>query len=320
MILSASRRTDLPAFYLDWLLRRLEEGWALVRNPRNPRQVSRIDLSPEVVDGIVFWSKNPAPLLEQLDRLREIPWYLQFTLNAYGLEIEPGIPPVQERVRLFRALARAAGPERVLWRYDPILISPRYPPEWHRRAFARLAEALAGMTECCTISFLDLYPGLARPLGELGIRPPSPGEREELAGWIAEAARENGITVMACAEEADLSGYGISPARCVDAQRLGRIGGVPLAGKKDPGQRPACGCDGSIDLGLYHTCRHGCRYCYAAVMPGGAAGRAPYDPASPLLCGQLLPEDRVTRRPVQSQRIRQTSLFPPAGENGEKKT
>ena len=126
MIISASRRTDIPAFYAEWFFNRIKEGYVLVRNPMNYHQVSKISLSPAVVDGIVFWTKNPLPMMTRLDELREYPYYFQFTLTPYGKEMEPGLPSKKAvLIPVFRELSRKLGPDRLVWRYDPILLNPR---------------------------------------------------------------------------------------------------------------------------------------------------------------------------------------------------
>ena len=132
MIISASRRTDIPAYYALWFLRRLEAGFVCVRNPVNFHQVSRIPLSPEVVDGIVFWTKNPTPMLDRLPLLKDYPFYFQFTLTAYAQDLEPGVPNKNEVIiPAFQELSRRIGPERVIWRYDPILPTPKYNIDYH---------------------------------------------------------------------------------------------------------------------------------------------------------------------------------------------
>ena len=157
MILSVSRRTDIPAYYSAWFLNRLAEGFVLVPNPHNPRQLSRIPLSPETVDCIVFWTKNPAPMLDALPRIEAAgyPFYFQFTLTPYGPRTEPGLPPKEELVRAFWALSRRLGPKRVVWRYDPVMVDGRYPTAWHLERFEALCNALEGAAERCVFSFVD---------------------------------------------------------------------------------------------------------------------------------------------------------------------
>lgn len=169
MILSASRRTDIPNYYSDWFLNRIREGFLYVRNPMNPRQVSRIELSPELVDCIVFWTKNPEPMLKRLGELDTYPYYFQFTLTGYGQDIEPGVPDKRKIViPTFQQLSTSIGLNRVIWRYDPILFTPMYTPEYHLRAFSYIAEALKGFTNRCVISFVDRYAKNSKNLKQLG--------------------------------------------------------------------------------------------------------------------------------------------------------
>jgi hypothetical protein len=284
VIVSASRRTDIPAFYSAWFLKRLEEGFALVRNPLNPLQVRRVALSPGELDGIVFWTKNPGPLLPLLDRLEGCHYYFQFTLNAYEGDVEPGLPRKGELTGTFKALAEKIGPHRLIWRYDPILVNEKYTLPWHIEKFGETARALKGCAERVTISFIDFYAKTARNTRGLNIRETEEAEKNAMAGELARIAGENDLSISACAEETDFSPYGIGRAKCVDDKLLERISGRPLNLKKDKSQRPACGCVSSVDIGAYNTCRHGCRYCYAnhsdtAVLKNTQNHR----PLSPLL-------------------------------------
>ncbi|MCL2810739.1 MAG: DUF1848 domain-containing protein [Clostridia bacterium] len=283
MIISVSRRTDIPAFYGEWFTTRLREGFALAVNPMNPRQVRRVPLLPDQVDGLVLWSKNPRPLLSALDVLSDYPYYLQFTLNAYGYEVEPGLPPLQERVDTLFRWADAIGPERVIWRYDPILLSDRYPAEFHVDHMEKLAGALSSATRQVTISFLDDYAKTRRRMATLGARCPSQQEILELAPQLAAITQAHGLRIATCAEPLDLSVYGIVRARCVDATLLG---GKTSDTKPDPNQRPACGCAPSVDIGAYNCCAHRCAYCYANA---GAAvverNMARHDPMGEALLG-----------------------------------
>lgn len=311
MIISASRRTDLPAYYSHWFFARLREGYALVRNPVNPRQVSRVDLSPRAVDGIVFWTKNPGPMIPQLDQLPDCPYYFQITLTPYGPDVEPLLfPKKKEILSAVCRLSRRIGPERIVWRYDPVFLTAGYSADFHKKAFAQLARALRGRTFRCMISFLDWYGPMKKRMAPLPVRLPDAAERSELAAAFGQAARENGMRVFTCAEAADLSSYGIGHGCCIDQALLEQIGGRPLSLKKDRGQRPACGCAQSVDIGAYDSCPAGCLYCYADHGPGRLQKNlAAYDPLSSLLCGSLRPEDTVRERKAASCRDPQLSLF-----------
>ena len=176
MILSVSRRTDIPNYWADWFLRRLEEGYVCIRNPINAHQISRVALSPETVDCIVFWSKNPAALARRLDELEGYPYYFQYTITAYGKDVEPGLPDKKEvLIPLFQDLSRRLGPRRMVWRYDPILFSRRYTPEYHLRAFEEMARMLEGYAQRVVISFVDLYAKTRRSTAGLELSPP-PGD------------------------------------------------------------------------------------------------------------------------------------------------
>ena len=311
MIISASRRTDLPAFYSQWFFQRLQEGYVLVRNPVNPRQVSRVSLAPEVVDGFVFWTKNPCPMLPWLDRLPDCPYYFQVTLTPYGAEIERNLPSKREVILpAVRQLARRIGPERVIWRYDPVFLTDQYSAAFHQKAFSQLARALKGVTVRCIISFLDWYSPMERRFGSQRPQMIDEGQMQALAAAFGQTAAENGMRIFTCAETADLSGFGLEHGCCIDRELLEQIGGRSLDLGKDRGQRAACGCAMSIDIGAYDTCPGGCLYCYADHGAGRTAQHlACFDPHSPLLCSRLGPADIVRERKMKSSRVEQTSLF-----------
>lgn len=284
MIVSASRRTDIPAFYMPWLLNRLSCGFSMVRNPMNSRQIRRVELTPGAVDCIVFWSKNPEPLLVRFDELEAfgIPFGIGFTLNAYGSDLEPGVPPLPERIATFRALAQRLGPQKMVWRYDPIAFSPGYDEDFHRNAFRRIADELAGSTTHCITSFLDFYARTIRNLAGTQVREPALEECRTLAAELSGIASTRGIRLEACAE----SGIGLPPAACISREWAETICNHAVAARKDPGQRRLCNCIRSIDIGTPDCCPHGCLYCYANRSPESARRRAQttYDPDSPFLC------------------------------------
>lgn len=317
MILSVSRRTDIPAWYSEWFFRRLKEGDVLVRHPMNYHQVGRIAVNPDVVDGIVFWTKNPAPMLDRLGELENYPCYFQVTLNAYGRDVEPNIPSKSEvLIPAFQALSQRLGRERVLWRYDPIFLSQKYTVEYHCRYFERLAQRLHPYTELCTISFIDYYRGTHRRLDPLGEREISEHEVLELAGRMSQIAARYGLTLCTCAEAIDLERFGIGHGACIDRRRLERIGGARLEVGQAASQRPVCGCAEAVDIGMYNTCRGGCLYCYANHNQKRLGQNwEVHHPDSPLLCGELTPEDRIIERAVHSCKSEQLSLFGEDGKN-----
>lgn len=312
MIISVSRRTDIPSYYSTWFFNRLKEGYAYVRNPMNPHQISEISLSPDVVDGIVFWTKNPTPMLNSLDKLHNYTYYFQYTLTPYGDDVEKNIPSKNNIIiPTFRKLSSLIGKERVVWRYDPILLSDKYTLQYHMQCFCRLCDKLADYTEKCTISFLDLYKNMQRNITPLGIRPLSYGQAEELAGHFSEVAHEHGIYIDTCAENMELDKYGIKHASCIDQDRLERIGNYKLDIERDKNQRDACNCVSSIDLGAYNTCQNGCVYCYAnfnQTLVNDCCKK--HNPSSTLLYGEVGIDDIIRPRAMKSLRNDQISLFP----------
>lgn len=306
MIISASRRTDIPSRYSDWFFNRLEAGYVCTRNPMNPRQVSRISLSPDVVDGIVFWTKDPTPMLDRLHLLADYPFYVQVTLNAYGKDLEPGVPSKNDVViPAFQALSRQIGAERVIWRYDPILLTPTYTTQYHVHYFGELAKRLSGCTRKCVISFVDLYRHLGKQFISLGN-----SEIYELAGRFSDIAGKYGLTLETCAEAIGLSQFGIRRGHCIDGELLEKIVGQPLSLTKDKNQREECGCMASIDIGMYDSCLNGCKYCYANHSPAAVRRNFQlHDPSSPLLYGAIGPEDVIKDRAMVSCKTPQMDLF-----------
>lgn len=311
MIISASRRTDIPNYYSEWFYNRLRAGFVCVRNPMNPRQVSRISLAPELVDCIVFWTKNPGAMMERLDELEAYRYYFQFTLTGYGAAVEPNLPDKNKvLIPSLQRLAEKLGERGVIWRYDPIFLSPIYTPEYHVRAFREIARELRGCTKKVVISFLDLYAKNRKSMAELGMRPMEPEEIFFMARAMAEIAAQNGMVIETCAEAVDLQSAGVRHGSCIDRAWIEQMLGCRLKVSKDPNQRPECGCVGSVEIGTYDTCLNGCRYCYA--NSGEARIREQlrlYDPKSPLLCGTIGLEDKVTERNVKSLREWQMDFF-----------
>ena len=263
MILSVSRRTDIPAFFSKWFINRIREGYVLVRNPMNYHQISKINLSPKLIDCIVFWTKNAKSMLPYLKEIGEqYPFYFQYTLNAYGKDVEQNLPPLNERLKTIKMLSQTIGKERVIWRYDPILLSPTYNIEWHVEQFKILAQELSNYVETCVFSFLDLYPKINKNIKECDIRACNETEMNQIAGAFADIGKHYNLQLKTCAELIDLEMYGIKHNSCIDPELISRIIGFKIQAVKDKNQRSECGCVESIDIGQYNTCRHNCRYCY----------------------------------------------------------
>ncbi len=292
MIISASRRTDLPALYAEWLGARFRAGFCLVPNPMNARQVARVSLARPDVDAVVFWTRHARPAFPVLSWLegRGYPYYFQYTILGYPRPLETRAPSLDVAVRTFRELAGRLPRGGVVWRYDPIVLGEAFPATWHRETFGRIASALEGATDTVVVSVIDWYARTRRRLGALnghgeGVDPePAAPGLEALLAELARIAGDHGMRAEACAEPADLSPLGIGPARCVDHVRLARLYGLAVPEAKDKGQRPLCRCIASRDIGTPDTCTFGCAYCYATRGDELArARRREHDPTAPSL-------------------------------------
>lgn len=302
MILSVSRRTDIPRFYSDWLINRIRAGYVLFRNPMNHSQVSRVSLDPAVVDCIVFWTKDASPLPGKLPELdaRGFRYCFQYTITPYGRDIEPNLPPKGELVENFRQLSAAVGRERMRWRYDPILLSDKYTPVFHKEAFEELCERLSEYTDTAVISFIDLY----AKIQQTGLHAVPPETVEALSAFIGQTAKKYGLRVQTCCEKYDLRAHGIEPGACLEKAFLEKACGYPLELKPDKGQRQGCGCVQSIDIGTYNTCPGGCAYCYATIkLQTAKANYSGHDPQSEFLLGTLRQGDKIYDRKQRSCRL-----------------
>ncbi|MEZ5833007.1 MAG: DUF1848 domain-containing protein [Dongiaceae bacterium] len=287
MIISASYRSDIPAFHAGWFLAALEAGEVTVANPYNRRPML-VDLRPQAVDGYVFWTRNARPFSRALDTVarQDKPFVVQYTIIGYPRTIDTNVIDPSLAIANAREIAHAYGPRVVLWRYDPILLTPETEITWHRANFARLADALAGIADEAVVSVAQLYAKSARNLAKAGIswRVPDLAEQIDLIGALREIARRRGIALTLCTQPDLSAASGISGARCIDAARLSDIAGRPIP-SISKGNRPGCLCAESRDIGAYDSCVHGCRYCYAVSDHENAARRmlkARRNPALPL--------------------------------------
>ena len=305
MIISASRKTDIPAYYSEWFINRIKAGFAYSRNPMNAHQISRIPLDPEVVDCIVFWTKNPIPMIPRLDELKDYTYYFQFTLTGYGKDMEANLPDKKkDLIPAFKQLSDKIGPERVIWRYDPIAVNETYTPEYHLNAFSQIAEELNGYTEKCVISFVDMYSKIQKNMQEMSVGEMTEEEMRAFAKELVSITKENNMVLATCAEKIDLSDLGIEHNACIDAAVIERICGGTLKAKKDPSQRQECQCVESREIGSYNTCANGCRYCYANFSPASVReNMAKYDPDSPILCDSITEEEEKNATIVKAKSL-----------------
>lgn len=311
MILSVSRRTDIPAFYSEWFINRLREKTIMVRNPMNYHSISQINVSPRVVDCIVFWSKNPKPLFKYLDEIeKDYKFYFQYTINAYEKDVEPFLPDLDERIKNFVFLSKKYGKERVVWRYDPIFITSKYNIQWHLKQFKYISSKLKGYTDICVFSFLDIYDKIRHNLSKLNIMEINKDIMIEIAKGLKQISDNSKIELRTCSEDIDLTDLGIRKSCCIDPNLISNMLSCKIKTVKDKNQRPSCGCVESIDIGQYNTCKHGCIYCYANYSKESVKSNClKHIKTSKLLLGDVEPEDKIHVRDVKSLKELQASFF-----------
>jgi hypothetical protein len=289
MIISASYKTDIPAFYGPWFEARLAAGYADVANPYGGKPF-RVPLTPDVAEGFVFWTRNVAPFLGILDDLaaRKRPFVVQMTVTGYPRALERSVIETEAAIARIRMLSARFGSRSVVWRYDPVLMTEVTDTDFHRARFSELAAALRGAVDEVTLSFATIYrktgANLARLARERGIawRDPSDEEKRALLSDLAAIALEAGITPTLCAQP-ELLVQPLTAASCIDARRLSDVAGREI-GARIKGNRPGCVCAESRDIGAYDSCPHGCVYCYAVGRQETAKRKhGAHDPAAPFL-------------------------------------
>jgi hypothetical protein len=268
MIISASYKTDIPAFYGEWFLRRLRAGYCRMVNPYNRRSV-QVSLRREDVEGFVFWTKNLGPFLEVLKEVRELgfPFYIQYSINSYPRDLEVSVTSAQRSIEHMHRIRERFGEWAAVWRYDPVLFTSLTPLEHHRTSFRELASRLEGTTDEVVISFAQVYRKTQRNLeaarrhSGFEWRDPEDEVKVRLGEEMAAIAAEHGMRLTVCSQSRYVPRGG-GEARCIDGMRLSRIAGH-LVAAPEKGNRPDCRCARSRDIGEYDTCPHGCVYCYA---------------------------------------------------------
>ena len=260
-IVSASRRTDIPAFYAEWLLNRLHEGYVLTQNPYNAKQIKHVSLLPQDVHCLVLWSKNPQPLLARTNELSSLgfPCLMHFSLLPYNTTWHPHLPPLDALVDTFCSFEQSWGKTGVIWRYDPIILNDVTTTAWHAEHFEQLCIKLQHVTDTVVISFVDSYRHLPQGL----LRPVSEEAMYQTAAVLGTIASKYGLVAQTCCEAMDFSSVGVHQGACIDIRRIEMLSGQELHIIRDQNQRPLCGCAASVDIGMYNTCGHGCAYCYA---------------------------------------------------------
>lgn len=256
MILNVSSRTDIIAFYEKWLIKRVEAGFVDVRNPFNPKLVNRINFSD--VDLILFCTKNPIPILNDLNKIK-IPYLFQITITPYKIDIEPNVPSKKEVIEAVKKISQAIGKENVSVRYDPIFLSEKYNIAYHIKAFKKLCMLLNGYVETIIVSFLDEYKNVLKNKNVLQYRKFTEEDYIIIGKNFSKIAKLNNMKVQTCFEDRNLTEYGFTKGECLSHELAYR-----LTGKKYKSWKARkCNCVEMVDIGVYNSCKHFCKYCYA---------------------------------------------------------
>ncbi len=312
MIISATRRTDIPSFYGEWFVNRLKDGYVLIQNPYNNNRYSKAYLTPNDVDIIVFWTKNPIPflkLLPEIDRMG-YSYYFEFTLTPYGKDTERNLPDKELLLETFITLANKLGKHRLVWRYDPIIIDEVHTIDYHKERFSYMANRLKNSTDRCVISLVDSYKNVMMRMGKNPAYLMTEQNIIKIAEVFGGIARKNGMEIYSCAEKIGLEKCGIKHGACIDKGIIEKILGCDITDTRDKNQRPECLCLESIDIGTYNCCINGCNYCYALQNEKSAlANMKIHNLNSPVLIGEVNTTAIITERKRDSVVIDQLSLF-----------
>ena len=303
MIIQTGMRTDIPAFYSKWFLNRIKEGYVCVRNPYNPKQVTKYSLSPEVVDLIAFCTKNPLPMLPFLDELKPYGQYWFVTITPYGRDIEPNVPDKETVMEGFKELSDVVGVDSIGWRYDPIFIDKKHSVEWHISEFEKMAELLSGYTKTCVISFIDIYKKVEHNFPEA--KSVQAADMAMIGKAFVKIASKYGMALKPCAEGEELAKYGADCSGCMTVHTFETAlhSKLEIPKRKKNQRNGECACLLGTDIGAYDTCGHLCKYCYANVNPVLVKeNMKKHNPMSPFLLGESMPGD-IVREAIQKSWI-----------------
>lgn len=293
MIINTGARTDTVQYFTKWLLKRFEEGYVLTRNPLFLNKITRYELTLKKVDAVIFCSKNYAPILPFIKKISDkFNTYFYYTITAYGKDVEPGVPSIEDSMETLIKLSEIVGKQRAAWRYDPVLLTQKYTTDYHINTFEYMAKTLAPYIDRCIFSFVEMYKKLEANMPEIILL--TEDDKRLIAKNLGEIAKLNNIVIQTCGTKDDYSKYGIGVSGCMTLDILGKANGVEFKKLKHKGMRQGCGCIESRDIGAYDTCLNGCRYCYANKNHKKAFENYKFhDPNSPLLLGEIQEGDVI---------------------------
>ena len=311
MIINTGSRTDTVQYYSEWLLKRFQEGFVYSRNPLFLNKVTKYELNPEVVDCVIFCSKNYEPILERLHEITDrFNTYFYYTITAYGKDIEPNVPSIEDSIETLIKLSEIVGAKRIAWRYDPILLTEKYTKNRHYETFDYMSEKLSPYIDRCIFSFVEMYKKLKTNMPEIILL--TQEDKDEIAKNIGLIAKKNKILLQTCATLENYEKYNIIQSGCITAEILGTANGVTFSNIKHSGNRKGCRCMENRNIGDYDTCPNGCKYCYANQNPQIAKKNyEKHNADSPLILGGLNPTDEISQSSQRSFLIKyeQQKLF-----------
>ena len=295
MRFTVSGRTDIVAFYMDWFIKRLEDGYVDVRNPFYPKQVNRIIINKETIDAIIFCTKNPLPLLKYIDKIN-YPFIVHITLTPYHKDIEPNVLDKKRIITAIKKISSIIGKERVIIRYDPIFFSEKYNLNYHKKAFKKVCEELKNYTSRIIVSFLDLKKNTLKNRRYLNMVALTKENMEELASYMGKMAIENNITITTCGELDKLERFGFAKRPCTDQELIYKITNKNKKYKQSK-NRDNCTCIETVDIGEYNTCPHFCKYCYANFDEESVISNVKkHSATSSILIGKIESDDEIKIR------------------------
>lgn len=306
MIVNVGGRTDIVNYYSQWLMNRIKEGFAYSRNPLFPDNVSKISLKPEDVDCLMFCSKNYRPMLKYMEEInKKYKIICHYTITAYDKDVEPNVPSIDDSINTLIELSKIVGKEKVLWRYDPILLTKKYTVEKHIQTFEYMAKRLSPYIQRCIFSFVEMYKKLDYNMPE--IISFTNEDKKKILKNIGEIGKKYNFYIQTCGTDENYEQYGIHISGCTTPEILEQANNVEYKKIKGKGMRKGCHCIPSRDIGAYDTCLNGCKYCYANKRPDLAKENIKkHDKNSPLLLGNISKTDKITETKIDHLIIKNT--------------
>lgn len=293
MILNISGRTDIVNYYTPWLLNRLSEGYVYSRNPQYKNNIYKISLKKEDVDCIIFCSKNYKPIINHIDKInKSYNIICHYTITSYGNDIEPNVPSIDESIETLIELSNIIGKQRVIWRFDPIILTDEYTIDYHLQVFEKICEKIVPYVNFCIFSFVDMYKRLDVNMPE--IIPLKSEAMDVLLENLSKIAGSYDLKLQCCGSDADYTSYGINNSSCTTVNLLEDVNGVKFKNIKTANLRKGCHCVKTRDIGAYDTCPNSCKYCYANKNPKIAIRNYKFhDKDSKLLIGKVNKNDKI---------------------------